>query len=356
MKIETPFLWFIQPIRATPKPWQFFHIDGVMLNAYEILRNEGAAKQVRSKGAHGFLKFNGLIAMDSGGFLFMKRDAININPEIILALYEESKPNFGVVLDHPLTPNLPQEIAERRMIKTLENTKRMVEARRTTNPELIPVIHGYDTSSIERYVKKLKEIGDFSIYGIGSLVPSVFNSKGVGGIYNVIEIVSFVRTLLPNKIIHVFGVGSTLTMHLMFYAGANSIDSSSWRSKAAFGAIQLPGLGDRYITPRKRHKTYPKLSMEEQRVLDECKCPACEREGLEGLRRSFVLRALHNAWVYQREIEKTRELIKSGEYEEYVKRVIGRTKVFSRALEVADKFKSKNTCKDLINGETTLQI
>jgi tRNA-guanine family transglycosylase len=347
MEIETPFLWLTHQIRSNPKPWQFFHIDGVMVNAYEILHNKGTAKRIRREGVHSFLGFNGLIAMDSGGFLFMKKDAISISPEKILALYERSKPDFGVVLDHPLTPNLPREIAEARMIKTLENTKRMVEAKRTTNPELIPVIHGYDTDSIERYLKKLNEIGDFSIYGIGSLVPSVFNSKGAGGIYSVIEIVSLIRKLLPNKIIHVFGVGSTLTMHLMFYAGADSIDSSSWRSKAAFGAIQLPGLGDRYISLRKRHKAYPKLSMEERRVLDECKCPACEKEGLEGLRRSFTLRALHNAWVYQKEIEKTRELIKSGEYEEYVKRVIGGTKMFSRALEVADKFKSKNTQEDL---------
>ena len=337
MKIKTPFLWFTQPLKGYPKPWHFFKIDGIMLNAYEILQNRSITKRLREIGVHRYMEFNGLIAMDSGGFLFMKKGTIDIEPEAILTLYEESKPNFSVVLDYPLSPNLSYKEMEKRLFKTLENTKRMVEIRQTSNPELIPVIHGYDLDLIRRYIQKLKKIGEFNIYGIGSLVPSVFNTKGVGGIYNVVKIVSFVKALLPTKIIHVFGVGSTLTMHLMFYAGADSIDSSSWRSKAAFGAIQLQGIGDRFITPRKRHKVYPILKKEEYEILEECKCPACKKEGLEGLKSSFALRALHNAWIYQKEIENVRSLIKTGEYKEYVKKVIGKTR-FSKVLEIIDKF------------------
>jgi len=341
VQIETPFLWFTQRVKGYPKPWLFFNIDGLMLNAYEILRHGPTMRRIRSEGVHRYLGFGGLVTIDSGGFLFLSRGEINILPETISALYEESKPNFGVVLDCPLAPNLSEEDAKRRLLKTLENTRRMVEARQTTNPELIPVIHGYDEKTVEYCIKKLHEIGEFSIYGIGSMVPFAFNTKGSGGIYNVVRIVSFVRTLLPDKVIHVFGVGGALTMHLMFYAGANSVDSTSWRTKAAFGAIQLPGVGDRYITQRERHRRYPDLGKEEQEALDECECPACRKEGLEGLKRSFILRALHNAWVYQKEVEKARKMIKSSEYEEYVRRILGRSKLFSKALKVADKYRKK---------------
>jgi tRNA-guanine family transglycosylase len=338
MRIETPFLWFTQTLRGYPKPWLFFKIDGLMLNAYEILQNRSESNNIKNKGVHKHMQFAGLIAIDSGGYLFMKKGKLKVKPIEILELYEKSKANFGVILDFPLSPNLSRKEIQKRMIITLENTKYMIKAKQTPNPELIPVIHGYDLDSIERFIKKLQKIGEFNIYGIGSLVPSVFNTKGVGGIYNVVKIVSFAKTLLPNKIIHVFGIGSTLTMHLMFYAGAESLDSSSWRIKAAFGAIQLPEIGDRYITPRKRHKPYPSLKREEFRILDECKCPACKKEGLEGLRRSFTLRAIHNAWVYQKEIEKARIMIKNGEYEYYVKRMIRKTR-FSKVLEYVDKFK-----------------
>jgi len=339
MKIETPFIWFTQQIKGHPKLWHFFEIDGLMLNAYEILQNDSIAKRVRTEGIHRYMKFDGLITMDSGGYLFMKRGEVNITPEEILAFYEESKPNFGVILDFPLTPNLPRESIQKRLSQTFENTRRMIKMRRTTNPVLIPVIHGYDGETIERYVKKLQEIEDFDIYGVGSLVPSVFNTKGAGGIYNVVRVISTVRALLPNKVIHVFGVGSAVTMHLMFYAGADSIDTASWRIKAAFGAIQLPGSGDRYITLRKRHKRYPRLNEEEQRILDECGCPACREKGLEGLVRSFTLRALHNAWVYQMEIKKARRLMKSGEYEEYVKGIVRRNTRFLKTVELIDRLR-----------------
>jgi len=340
MRIETPFLWFTQTLKGYPKPWLFFKINGLMLNAYEILQNHYESNHIKNRGVHNYMNFDGLIAIDSGGYLFMKKGKLTIKPIKILELYEESKPNFGVILDFPLVPNLSREEIQKRMIITLENTKYMAKAKQTPNPELIPVIHGYNLDSIERFVKKLQKIGEFNIYGIGSLVPSVFNTKGVGGIYNVVKIVSFVKTLLPNKIIHVFGIGSTLTMHLMFYAGANSLDSSSWRIKAAFGAIQLPEIGDRYITPRKRHKYYSNLKREELGILDECKCPACKKEGLEGLRNSFTLRALHNAWVYQKEIEKTKIMIKNGEYENYLKQIIKKTR-FSKVLDYIDKFKKR---------------
>jgi tRNA-guanine family transglycosylase len=344
MRIETPRLWFTQCVKCTPRPWNFFKIDGLMLNAYDIISNKLIEKQIRIHGIHEYMKFYGLIAMDSGGFLFMKKRDMTITPEDLMSLYEEGRANFGVILDYPITPNLPLEVVKRRLLQTLENTERMLKIKQSINLELIPVIHGHDLKVVRHYIDMLEKIGDFNIYGIGSLVPSVFNTKGVGGIYNVIKIVLFVRTLLPDKILHVFGVGSSITMHLMYYIGVDSIDTTSWRVKAAFGAIQLPGVGDRYITDRERHKSYPALSREEQKILEECKCPVCKKEGLEGLKRSFTLRALHNAWVLQQEVEKTRKLIRSNEYGEYVREIIKKNKIFSKALEFADKLmRNSNT-------------
>ncbi|MEM5781859.1 MAG: tRNA-guanine transglycosylase [Candidatus Aenigmatarchaeota archaeon] len=326
MKLDTPFLWFTQTVNGVPRPWQFFKIDGLMLNAYEILKNEPLNNKVREKGVHEYFNFEGLIAIDSGGFLFMKKGVLDVSPEMVLKLYEESKPNFGVTLDYPLSPGLSYKVMKQRRLMTLENIRHMLQLKQSDNPELIPVIHGYSSNSIKWYLRQLEHIGTFNIYGIGSLVPSVFNTKDAGGIYNVVKIVRLIRKSLPNKIIHVFGVGSTLTMHIMFLAGADSIDSSSWRTKAAFGAIQLPGIGDRYITPNKRHQKYTQLKNHEIKILEECECPACKKSSFEELKKSFTLRALHNAWVFQKEIEKTRKLVKDNKYEEYATNVIRKTK------------------------------
>jgi tRNA-guanine family transglycosylase len=326
VKIETPFLWFTQLINGEPKPWNYFKIDGVMVNAYEILR-KNRANIIMKEGIHSYLNFKGLVMMDSGGFLFMKKSALEIHPKSILKLYERSKPDFGVILDYPLQPNLSANERRKRQRKTLKNTKYMVTFQKGKNPVLIPVIHGHSLQTISWFINRLNEIEDFKIYGIGSLVPSVFNTKGAGGIYNVVKIVSFVKKKLKDKKLHVFGVGSTLTMHLMFYAGADSVDSSGWRTKAAYGAIQLPGTADRYITKRKKHKDYPKLTKEEKRMLDECGCPACKKYSVDGLMRSFQLRALHNAWVFQREVELARKLIEENTYEKYVEEILQKTQL-----------------------------
>ena len=215
----------------------------------------------------------------------------------------------------------------------------MLKEKQTKNPVLIPVIHGFNDKQIQWYVKKLEKIAKFSFYGIGSLVPSLFNVNGVGGILNVTKIISLVRKRFQNSKLHIFGTGSALTMHLMFYAGADSLDTSAWRTKAAFGAIQMPGMGDRWVTNTSRKKPYPKLSKKEKQNLENCKCPACKKFGFKGLKTEFENRASHNAWVYQKEVEKARKLIKKNQYEQYVEKLMKNTN-FNLLFQKIKKFKN----------------
>jgi tRNA-guanine family transglycosylase len=342
--IPTPFLWFSQLIKGVPKPWENFQIDGIMVNAFEIIKNKNVCMEVKRGGIHHSLNFQGPVMMDSGGFLFMNERKISVHPKDVLDLYEESKPDFGVILDHPLSPQLSPEEIRKRQVNTLNNTRYMVRKFNKKIPKLIPVIHGNTITSVKWYLEELEKIDGFDFYGIGSLMPSVFSSKGAGGIYNVAEIVAYVRKRLPNKMIHVFGVGSTLTMHLMFYAGANSVDSTGWRTKAAYGAIQLPGMGDRYITRRVRHIKYPDLSNDERKVLDGCKCPVCRKASFDDLVDDFKSRAIHNAWVFQNEVKIARKLIHNEfrEYEKYVSEVLKPT-IYNRIFELIKKNRTNIT-------------
>jgi len=121
-------------------------------------------------------------------------------------------------------------------------------------------------------------------------------------------------------------------MHLMYYAGADSVDSAGWRVKAAYGAIQLPGVGDRYITNRTRNKKYKDLTEEDTVLLNQCKCPICKNEDPQNLRTSYTKRALHNAYVYQKEVEKARRLTRKNRYNEYVHGILERNRLFSKVL------------------------
>jgi tRNA-guanine family transglycosylase len=329
-KIEYPMLWFSQIIGARDSsPWKHFKVDGLLMNAYEFMQHPNAFKEAQEKKIHNYLGFNGPIIMDSGGFLFMKKNIMDVTAKQIIDFYEKSKPNFGVVLDHPLFPTLSEAEKLSRKKKTLQNTKIMMKNRITKNPILIPVIHGYESKEIKWYIKKLRKIDQFPLYGIGSLVPALYNVKGVGGILNVMKIILQIRKQIPNAKLHVFGTGGTLTMHLMYYAGADSLDSSAWRTKAAFGAIQMPGIGDRWVTKAIRKKPYPQLSKEEKKMVENCRCPMCRKYGFSALQNEFSARAIHNAWVHQQEVRKTRRLMKDNRYDTYVKKTLEKTNFYS---------------------------
>jgi queuine/archaeosine tRNA-ribosyltransferase len=103
--------------------------------------------------------------------------------------------------------------------------------------------------------------------------------------------------------------------------GIDSIDSSGWRNRAARGIIQLPGSGDRIIAELGSWKGRS-LSQQEVKILRACLCPACQREGIRGLKatgvRGFRNRATHNLWTLLQEakwIEKN--MAAETYYEEY---------------------------------------
>ena len=341
-KIDYPILWFSQEVGASASaPWKYFKVDGVLVNAYDFMQHPVAFEKARKNKIHNYLGFKGPVLMDSGGFLFMKKKKMDVSAEQITSFYEETKPNFGVVLDHPLMPNLRPKESMKRKMKTLQNTRIMMKKRITKNPVLIPVIHGYKPSEIRWYVRKLEKIEKFSIYGIGSLVPALYNVKGMGGILNVMRVIIEIRKQIPRAKLHVFGTGGSLTMHLMYYAGANSLDSSAWRTKAAFGAIQMSGMGDRWITKSIRKKPYPQLSKEEKKKLENCKCPMCRNYGLSRLKNNFTARAIHNAWIHQQEVKKARKLIHENRYEEYVSKIMGKTNFYSLFNAIKKLKKSK---------------
>ncbi len=76
-----------------------------MVSAYEIIRNRNVYEAICDVGVHEYLGFDGIVIMDSGGFSFQKKNELNIDPRDILELYELSRPDLGVVLDHPLNPS-----------------------------------------------------------------------------------------------------------------------------------------------------------------------------------------------------------------------------------------------------------
>lgn len=336
-KIDTPALWLGHVMGGTPHPWKFLDMNTVIVNAADILRTKTNTTSICEKGIHKHLNFHGAILMDSGGFLFQKKDNLDIDPLSIIELYEKSKPDLGVILDHPFNPSETNKSNQKRWEKTLENTRIMTE--NIGKVDLMPVIHGYNFKELKSACNDIKRINDDpSMIGIGSLVPLLFRTNGTkrfnDPIKFVIDAIRIVRKEFPDSFLHAFGVGSSKTMHLMYSLGVDSLDSTGWRLKAAYGIIQLPGVGDRH--PISRNNGRASLNEKEKKILKQCKCPSCKElsitEKLKLLNDKFPARAIHNAHVFINEKEKFQEKIKTGNTKEFTQNRLN-SGIFPKAFE-----------------------
>jgi tRNA-guanine family transglycosylase len=344
--IKTPLLWLGHPMGYPPKPWEHFHMDTVMVNAYDFINKPSLYEKVCKKGIHKLLGFEGLIMMDSGGFIFQKKEKIDIEPSKIIELYEKSKPDIGVVLDHPLSPEASDSNNQKRWNNTLKNTDFMIK--NNGKIALMPVLHGYSLKELKIACDQIKNINeDPMLIGLGSLVPLLFTMKGSNRFKDprnyVIDATRLVREEFPNSLLHTFGVGSTKTMHLMYSLGVDSLDSSGWRLKAAYGNIQLPGVSDRHPTSRNNGRS--SLNEKEKKILEQCECPTCYNKSLQDKIKSldgpFPPRALHNAWVHVQERESYIKSLNEGKSKEFTeKRLKG---FFSKSYEYLINIKEIKT-------------
>jgi 7-cyano-7-deazaguanine tRNA-ribosyltransferase len=273
-------------------------------------------------GIHNAIGFGRPIMMDSGGFSFLRRGSLGIRAAAIASVYNVVKPDYGMVLDRPLFPSANRRTERAWQDVTLRNTREMNNLVSRKATKLVPVVHGSTPPSIDRFLTELDQIGEFDVLAVGSIVPALFNVRAGPNLDKVLHALIHLRASRPRVHLHALGVGSMKSMHMMFLLGIDSVDSSSWRTKAAYGAIQIPGCGDRYVTDHKRHFKARAISAEERRVLDRCKCPICINGEVGELKRSFTGRALHNAWVLQKEAAHARTLKRQGKYIDFARGVL----------------------------------
>jgi len=342
-RFVTPIFWLTQQPGGYPVPWKHFKVDGVLTNAYEFISNPPQHKRLlQSQDIYEYLELeNTPVFLDSGGFMFQNHPQIDIAPESVVELYREANATLSVILDVPFKPvhdprfNPNQSINEndKKWEKTVENSELMFS--NGDGLRMLPVLHCYDPKHVKKRIDRIEFLLErtrgyndkkIPMLGIGSLVPLLRTSRyGYHGRKRIVDIILAVREQLPDAFIHVFGVGGTTTMHMLFFLGVDSIDSKSWRTKAGYGALQLPGIGDRFINPP---KGYTKLSKSDEELLLRCECPTCsgktlsERKNILDNKKpeTFQPRAIHNAWIYQEEMSEARGAIKRRDYGSFIEK------------------------------------
>jgi len=348
--IETPILFLGTILNGKPEPWKYFEsrkipveVPGMIINAYEILKSETRKKNIFELGIKEYLGFSNTLFMDSGGFLIQKNQKFDISVDDVLEVYRKTSADIIVTLDHPFSPILSAEENLNNWKKTIENW----EVMREIFPNIMPVIHGYTKNQLENACDIISSY-EAPLVGLGSLVPlmrSIEGTKEIGvksGFNNsdgystkkfVVDAVKFVRSKFPERLMHVFGIGSASTMHLMFSLGVDSLDSMGWRLKAAYGAVQLPFSADRFLSSLngKRGKR-PLLSEEEIKEFNACKCGVHNEYEYDDIDVKFEPKAIHNAYVFIMENLKAKTEINNKTYRGFVEKRLART-VFKKLFQ-----------------------
>ncbi len=339
-KIRTPFIWLGHSLksRLDIRSLPGFESAPLIVSLGDTFDKPSLYRRIGDVGIHNHLGSKAPVMMDSGGFKLLMSPSLHFDVWRAIDFFQKAKADITVTLDYPLSLVAGYEESRRRWRKTVANLARI----RSVLPDLalMPVVHGLTLRQLENACQTIrKTVGEPTILGLGSLVPLV-TARYTNGAFRYIrrdrslgneatfiaDAIALIRDYFPKTFLHVFGIGSTTTALVVLALGADSIDSVSWRMKAAYGKIHLPGMSDRYLCQNRNGRNdHPALNGNEKDLLRACRCPVCSGFSSFGrqaqhLESSFEARALHNASVLRSEIAELRGAIRRGSEIRWVKR------------------------------------
>jgi len=314
-RLETPTAI---PVVKIPNGLRFWNImkkhrapSCVMINA-SILASSYRREIARKNGIHSLLEFNRIVFSDGGGF--SKKSQLWSQKQI-MEFQHEIGVDIATTLDYPVTLKVPW-FERSRVYRTLLNA---LEASRLNRDKmlLLASVHAKTRLELENTIRYLEKHGSFDGYAIGSLVPLQSRVRDIVGL------VTTARKAVGKKHLHIYGLTGCSLYLLMFYAGADSVDSQGFLLSAANKEYYLPG--GRSI----RKEEFG------DRVLP-CSCRICRDETFRTVFQRERL-ALHNFITLQEELQKIRAEISSGRFHEYLRQRYQSLPLLHRALRYASR-------------------
>ena len=277
-------------------------VEAVMVSYAEFDGNRKARREAMEQGLHEYLNVpEGIdVYLDNGSFNFAKKDR-EVPRDEYEAFVEEADPDwYPIPQDYIPSPEVGAE-GQLEYLQETMTVNRKYSQNGHAGDEFVPVLHV--SRVLDTYLERFQAsetIQEQSHIAIGGIVPNLLRAHKAMKYKRVLSDLQKIRDTFSNKNLHLFGVGGNSTLHIARLLGIDSVDSTGWRNRAARGIIQMPGSGDRSVRDLGSWSGRD-LSDEERKHLLQCECPACQRDGLEGLKEKgiegFSKRATHNLWV-----------------------------------------------------------
>ncbi len=314
-------------------------IEGLVANAFHLLRRPGARVVQAAGGLHRFMDWSGPILTDSGGFQVWslirqdpKRGVIrdnevifrepstgekwNLTPERIIGIQLQLGSDIVVCLDDCTDADAPESEQVRSVERTVrwarrcrEELDRRASSRRADAPRIFAVVQGGGVESLRRQcAAELAAIG-FDGYGFGGWPLAADGSLLADPMRWVAE------SLPPSAPKHALGVGRPDHVVSAFALGYSIFDCALPTRDARHGRLyafrpgwgaQRPAPGDDFFRTIRIHD--PEWRVGHEPIEDGCDCPACSRHTAAYLHHLFKvgdlsaerLATLHNLRFYVR--------------------------------------------------------
>jgi queuine tRNA-ribosyltransferase len=318
-------------------------IEGVVVNAFHLLRRPGARVVQAAGGVHQFMDWEGPILSDSGGFqvwslirqdpsrgVIRDNEVIfrepetgerwNLTPERVVQVQLQLGSDVIVCLDDPTSAEDPEAEQERSVERTIRWARRSrdeldrlaTERGDTGSPRIFAVVQGGAVESLRRQcAAELASIG-FDGYGFGGWPLAADGSLLADPLRWVAE------TLPVDAPKHALGIGRPDHVVAAFAAGYSVFDCALPTRDARHGRLYAfrPGWADREPAPgddfyRAVRIHDARYRVDHAPVEDGCDCPLCARHTAAYLHHLFKvgdtsaerLATLHNLRFYVRLFE-----------------------------------------------------
>lgn len=314
-------------------------LRAVMVSYGEFHRRPPQMAKAKKLGLRQYLGVPAHISvyLDNGAFYFL-RTGDRAQREVYQEFVEQANPDwYPTAFDIIPTPQMSNARQRRCFERTMEANRAF------THDGYVPVIHV--SRMLNEYVEAIlrnQKLAAKDHIALGAMVPNLLRAPKAMAYDTILESVSRIRAVFPDKSVHVFGIGGTATAHLAALLNIDSIDSSGWRNRAARGIVQLPGGGDRMVTNLGKWRGRAPSKNEWER-LGKCRCPGCKTTGVRGLKANglggFCNRATHNLWVLLEEARWLEKHLEANTYAANYKRRLDNSAylpLIKKALEMTN--------------------
>lgn len=329
-QMVTPNLFpVVHPYKNIITPFELkkFGAECIFTNAYIIYQNETLKEDVKKNGIHRYLNFDGIIATDSGAFqqYMYNNNQFDIDAEKIEKFQEDINSDFPVILDIPVQLYDNPQIAREKVLRTIERARDNIKRRVNENCHWFGPIHGGKyLDLLELSISEMSKL-DFDVFAIGGLVKAFLDYRFD---LTLQILLTTKKNLIPNKPIHMFGLGLPQFFSLAVACGCDLMDSA---------AYILFARENRYFTLSTGTKTLDELEE------FPCHCPICcdylpkEMKKLEKQERIELL-AKHNLYLSFSELRTVRQAIREGNLWELVEQRIRSHPFLVKAAKVVKKY------------------